>query len=103
MIRILTRLMGNRYFHSRVNNWSILNLGKVHLNHIITQMIKKVFPMYHTNGGMKSMMWLNPAHPPMWNGIHPPRKTVVAIAETTIIFVYSARKKKANFMALYSV
>ena len=27
--------MGSRYFHSRVSSWSILSLGKVHLNHII--------------------------------------------------------------------
>ena len=95
--------MGKRYFHSRVNNWSILNRGKVHLNHIMIQMIKKVFPMYHTNGGMKSIMWLNPPQPPTWNGIHPPRKTVAAMEATINMFMYSARKKKANFIPEYSV
>ena len=95
--------MGKRYFHSRVNNWSILNRGKVHLNHIITQIIKNVFPMYHTNGGMKSMMWLKPAHQPTWKGIHPPRNTVAAMEATINIFMYSARKKNANLIPEYSV
>jgi uncharacterized membrane protein len=49
---MLKRLMGKRYFHSRFRSWSILNRGKVHLNHIISQMIKPVFPMYHIEGGI---------------------------------------------------
>src|SRR2546422_6185659 len=33
----------------------------------------------------------------------PPKNRMVAIDDTTIMFVYSARKKNANFMPLYSV
>ena len=35
--------------------------------------------------------------------VHPPRNIVVATADTVTIFVYSARKNKANFIPLYSV
>src|SRR3954452_2176974 len=34
---------------------------------------------------------------------HPPRNSVVATEETTIMFAYSARKNSANRMPLYSV
>ena len=40
----LNILIGNKYFHSRLSNWSILNRGKVHLNHMITNIKKNVFP-----------------------------------------------------------
>ena len=103
MMRILTRLIGRRYFHSRVNNWSILKRGNVHLNHIISQMIKAVLPKYQKSGGMKSITWLNPSQPPICNGIHPPRNTVAAIEATMNMFIYSARKKKANLIPEYSV
>src|SRR5579862_6012123 len=36
-------------------------------------------------------------------GSHPPRKSVVATDETTIMFAYSARKNSANRIPLYSV
>src|SRR5512133_844952 len=44
--------IGRRYFHSSVRSWSILNLGNVHLSHIIRKTTPNVFPMYHRNGGM---------------------------------------------------
>ncbi len=37
--------IGKRYFHSKVSNWSIRNLGKVHLNHMIRKIRKNVFPI----------------------------------------------------------
>lgn len=40
----LIMLIGNRYFHSRFNNWSIRNLGKVQRNHMIRKIRKNVFP-----------------------------------------------------------
>ena len=48
----LNKLIGNKYFHSRSNNWSTLNLGNVHLNHMIRKIRKKVFPMNHTDAGI---------------------------------------------------
>src|SRR3972149_11287048 len=33
----------------------------------------------------------------------PPKKSVTATVETTMMLAYSARKKNANFMPLYSV
>ena len=62
-----------------------------------------VFPKNQTNGGMKSITWLNPSKPPMCNGIQPPQKTVAAIAATMNMFMYSARKKNANLIPEYSV
>ena len=41
---ILNILIGNKYFHSRFNNWSIRSLGNVHLNHMIKNISKKVLP-----------------------------------------------------------
>ncbi len=35
--------------------------------------------------------------------MYPPRNSVVAIAQTTTMFTYSARKNSANFIELYSV
>src|SRR5919112_1934624 len=38
------------------------------------------------------------------NGMsHPPKKSVVTMAQTVTTLAYSAMKKKENFMALYSV
>lgn len=48
----LNKLIGNKYFHSRFNNWSTLNLGNVHLNHMIRKIKKNVFPKNHTDDGM---------------------------------------------------
>src|SRR4030042_2284868 len=102
IISTFTRFMGNRYFHSSVSSWSILNRGNVHLNHIIRKITKNVFKIYQINGGMKSITWLNPSQCPTWNGIHPPRNTVAAIDATMNIFIYSARKKNANLITEYS-
>src|SRR5262245_44789214 len=46
----------------------------------------------------------NDSHDRFGNGrSHPPKKSVVATAEITIMFAYSARKKRAKRMPLYSV
>ena len=46
----------------------------------------------------------NDSHSTLGNGrSHPPRNSVVATDETTIMFAYSARKNSANRMPLYSV
>ena len=37
------RFNGSKYFHSNTKSWSILNLGKVHLNHIIKNISTNVF------------------------------------------------------------
>src|SRR5579871_4551830 len=37
------------------------------------------------------------------SGSHPPRNSVVVMAQTVTILEYSAMKKAANFMLLYSV
>ena len=52
---VLTRLNGNKYFHSSVRIWSILSLGNVHFNHMIRYTTKKVLPKNQTKGGIKSM------------------------------------------------
>ncbi len=36
-------------------------------------------------------------------GCHPPRNSVVATADTVTVLMYSARKKNANLIELYSV
>jgi hypothetical protein len=48
----LNILIGNKYFHSRFSNWSIRSLGNVHLNHMITNMRKNVFPKNHNEEGI---------------------------------------------------
>ena len=48
----LIMLIGNKYFHSKFNNWSIRILGNVHRNHMITKIRKNVLPKNHTIDGM---------------------------------------------------
>ena len=45
-------LIGNKYFHSKFNSWSIRNLGNVQRNHMMTNMRKNTFPMNHTDDGI---------------------------------------------------
>ena len=58
IMTILTRLIGNKYFHSRVSSWSTLNLGKVQRNHIIKNTSSNVFSINQTtpNHGMDSVI-----------------------------------------------
>ena len=42
--RRLTNPMGTRYFHSRLNNWSIRRRGNVHLNHMMINITTAVLP-----------------------------------------------------------
>src|SRR4030042_2151285 len=80
---------GNKNFQAKSINWSTLKRGKVHLNHIITKTRKKLFIKNQTQEGR--------------NGpFHPPRKRVVAMAETRKRLAYSAKKKIANFIPEYS-
>ena len=88
---ILTKLMGSRYFHSNVNNWSILKRGNVHLNHMIIKINPPVFPKNQIIEGIASIMALNPFQPQICKGIQPPKNKVVAIPATINIFRYSAR------------
>lgn len=46
------KLIGNKYFHSRLSSWSILSRGKVQRNHIIIKMRKNVLPKNHTIPGI---------------------------------------------------
>ena len=47
---------------------------------------------------------LTPGINEIGNGaLHPPKKRVVARAETVTIFMYSAKKNSANFNEVYSV
>ena len=77
-------------FQEKFNNWSNLTLGNVHLIHSMTKTRKYVLIKNQTIPGR-----IGP-----W---YPPRKNVVAMAHTIKIFVYSARKKRANLIQEYSV
>ena len=84
---IFNRFSGSKYFHSKVNNWSTLSLGNVHLNHIIKNTSINVFPKNQKtpNNGIDSVM-------PNGDN-HPPKKTVAAIAAIMNMLINSAKKK----------
>lgn len=52
------KFKGSKYFHSNTKSWSILNLGKVHLNHIIRNINSNVFAKNQKtpNKGMDSVI-----------------------------------------------
>ena len=99
----LNMLIGNKYFHSKFNNWSIRSRGNVHLNHMITNIRKKTFPINHIDEGIKSITWLKLSQCPMCSGIQPPKNNMAPMLHTIKILTYSARKNKANFIPEYSV
>ena len=84
---MFTRLIGNKYFHSNVKSWSTLNLGNVHLNHIIknTKTIALAKNQNTPSQGIESVM-------PKGDN-HAPKNTVVAIAAMMNMFINSAKKK----------
>jgi hypothetical protein len=84
---MFTRLIGNKYFHSKVNNWSTLNLGNVHLNHIIKNTKIIVFPKNQNtpNQGIDSVIPKGESHAP--------KNMVVAIDAIMNMFINSAKKK----------
>ena len=47
-----TRLIGNKYFHSSFNNWSIRRRGNVHLNQMIMNERAIALPINHTTDGI---------------------------------------------------
>ena len=53
--------------------------------------MKNALPRNHTTLGIQSITWLKPSQPGMCNGIQPPRKSSVAMPDTTNRFRYSAR------------
>ena len=48
----LTNPMGTKYFHSRLNNWSIRRRGNVHLNHMMINITTAVLPKNQINEGI---------------------------------------------------
>lgn len=52
------KFKGSKYFHSNTRSWSILNLGNVHLNHIIKNTSTNVFAKNQNtpNNGMDSVI-----------------------------------------------
>ena len=88
---IFTKLIGSRYFHSKFNRRSTLNRGKDHRTHKLRNIKKNVFRKNHAHEGIYHISWLKVSHPLTCGGIHPPRKTVVAIAATINMLRYSDR------------
>jgi hypothetical protein len=70
--------------------WSYLSLGNVPLTHMNIKTRTNTFIKNHTKPGR-------------YGPNQPPRKSVVPRAATAVRWVYSAIKKSANFMLLYSI
>ena len=78
---MFNKFNGNKYFHSKVNNWSILNLGNVQRNHIIknTKVIVFAKNQKTPNQGIDSVI-------PKGDN-QPPKNTVAAIAAIINILI----------------
>src|SRR5690606_3715358 len=86
----LIRASGINTYQPRFIRWSTRMRGSVQRIHMATKMKKYVLIKNHTKGGK--------------NGpVGPPKKKVAARAEKATKFAYSARKKMAHRIPLYSV
>ena len=98
---IHTRDAGMRIFHPKRMNWSYRNRGSVPRSQIKTKMKSWTLMSHHSNGHQPVLAL---SHSEMGHGARqPPRKRVVASAETVTMLMYSARKNIANFSDEYSV
>ena len=88
MITIFTKFIGNKYFHSKVNNWSTRNLGKVHLNHIIKKIMINTFIKNQIDSGNQAILSVIPK-----GDNHPPKNNTTAIEAIMNILINSAKKK----------
>lgn len=91
IIKIFTKLIGNKYFHSKLSSKSIRKRGNDQRTHKLKKIRRNVFPKNQTYDGMYHMAWLKPSNPGICNGIHPPKNTVVAMDAIINIFRYSAK------------
>ena len=100
-IEIQAKDAGINIFQPKFINWSYLNLGKVPLIQININRNTAILLKNQINGIQPSFA---PGISESGNGArHPPKNKVVARAETVTIFMYSAKKNKANFKEVYSV
>src|SRR3954469_3775863 len=60
-------------------------------------------PSHHSTGHQPWLSELSPTNDSGHGARHPPRKSVVASADTVMTLMYSARKNMANFNDEYSV
>ncbi len=98
---IQARDAGINIFQPKFINWSYLNLGNVPRIQINTNKKTAILLKNQISGIQPS---LAPGISESGNGaLQPPKNKVVANAETVTMFMYSARKNKANFKEEYSV
>ena len=88
--KILINAMGNRNFQENAMIWSIRTRIRVARIQRITMNTMKTLRTNHAHTGKKGPF-------------HPLRNRVVNMAATASVFMYSARKKVANFIPEYSV
>src|SRR5688572_9064307 len=94
---------GVSFFQQRSMSWSTRYRGSVHRSHIMSRTRAKDFDMNQKRPSRNGFMGkVEPRSRPN-GGSQPPRKNVVAMAATTNMFAYSARKKKLNRIPEYSV
>ena len=98
---ILPSAIGNNTFHPNRINWSYRNRGKVAR---IQKNKKRKHATFPVNQKIPVIPCRDSGPCKNSNGAcHPPKNNTVATQDTKIILPYSARKKNANRIPLYSV
>src|ERR1700712_18234 len=98
---IHTSEIGTRIFQPSVMNWSYLMRGSVPRSQTKTNMNTRILMKNQTRVIQPSFA---PGIREIGHGARqPPRNSVVAIAETLIMLMYSARKNSPNRIDVYSV
>ena len=90
--------MGMSCFHPSDISWSYRNLGSAPRNQMKQKQSAVVFTTNHRIGKSQLSAGMSGCHP---SG--PPKKSVTMIADIVIVFMNSARKKRAKRIELYSV
>ena len=102
----LANAKGVNTFQHKCINWSTLNLGKVHLNHIITKIRKKALSKSQKiphKGPSKNNQVSGKILNILIGDSHPPRNKTDETILTINILAYSLRKNIAHLNPEYSV
>ena len=92
----MIRVSGTRNFQLKASRWSMRKRGRVPRIHIRTKTMSRALRT-RMMGARKGSRVSRPKKR------QPPRKATAVITATPKVAAYSARKKRANFIPLYSV
>src|SRR5580658_8702142 len=100
---MFTNASGNIRRQPKSINWSYRKRGNIQRTQMKTTMKNNIFAMNTRMCAMPKPMDCAGVSKPQNGSVQPPKNNVTIIADEATMFEYSARKKSANFMELYSV